>query len=91
MKVEYPFFRYNIFFYVYVLSFYNRAKRDSRFLNALKILESKLVNGKILVENPNRKLSNFSFCKKGQPSDLATERYHEILINVGRKNEKEKC
>lgn len=88
MKVEFPFFRYNLFFYVYVLSFYNRAQKDQRFLEALQILESKLVNGKIVVENPNRKLAGFSFCKKGEPSELATERYHEILENLGRNYEK---
>jgi hypothetical protein len=88
MKVEYPFFRYNLFFYVYVLSFYNRAKKDRRFLEALKVLESKLVNGKIVVENPNRKLAGFSFYKKGESSDLATERYYEILKNLGRNHEK---
>lgn len=82
MKVEYPFFRYNLFFYVYVLSFYNRAKKDRRFLDALQVLESKLVNGKIVVENPNRRLARFSFCRKGEPSDLATECYHEILKNL---------
>jgi len=82
MKVEYPFFRYNLFFYVYVLSFYERARADNRFLDALNVLKSKTVNGKIVVENPNRKLANFSFCKKGEPSDLATKRYHEILDNL---------
>ena len=90
MKVEYLFFRYNLFFYVYVLSFYERAKKDQRFLEALKVLEAKLVNGKIVVENPNRKLAGFSFCKKGEPSDLATECYHEILKNLGRNFEKAK-
>jgi hypothetical protein len=90
MKVEFPFFRYNLFFYVYVLSFYNRAKKDRRFLEALRVLESRLVNGKIVVENPNRKLAEFSFCKKGEPSDLATERYHEILKNLGRNHGKTK-
>lgn len=83
MKVEFPFLRYNLFFYLHVLSFYNRAKKDQRFLDALRVLESKLVNGKIVVENPNRKLAEMSFCKKGKPSDLATERYHEILENTG--------
>ncbi len=82
MKVEYPFFRYNLFFYVYVLSFYERARNDNRFLDALNVLKSKTVNGKIIVENPNRKLANFSFCKKGEPSELATKRYHEILNNL---------
>jgi hypothetical protein len=82
MKIEYPFFRYNLFFYVYVLSFYERARNDTRFLEALNALTSKTVDGKIIVENPNSKLANFSFCKKGEPSDLATERYHEILNNL---------
>lgn len=83
MKVEYPFFRYNLFFYVYVLSFYNRAKKDRKFLDAFQVLNSKLVNGKIVIENPNRKLAGFSFCKKGEPSELATRRYHEILKKLG--------
>ncbi len=82
MKVEYPFFRYNLFFYVYALSFYERAKNDTRFLEALNVLKSKLVDGKIVVENPNGKLANFAFCKKGEPSDLATKRYQEILNNL---------
>lgn len=46
MQVEYPFRNYNLFMYVYVLSFYNRAKDDWRFLEALKALKSKLVNGR---------------------------------------------
>ena len=37
----------------YVLSFCDRAKKDRRFLDALGILETKLVNGKIVVERPN--------------------------------------
>ncbi len=45
MQVEYPFRNYNLFEYVYVLSFYNRAKEDERFLDALRTLESKMANG----------------------------------------------
>lgn len=86
MQVVYPFANYNLFFYVYVLSFYDRAKKDGRFLEALRVLESKLVNGKIVVERPNQKLAMFAFCKKGEPSDLGTERYYEILKNLGRNN-----
>jgi len=85
MKVEFPFFRYNLFFYIYVLSFYNRAKKDPRFLEALSVLESKLLEGKVVIENPNRKLVGLSFCKKEEPSELATVRYREILKNIGRK------
>ena len=90
MKVEYPFFRYNLFFYVYVLSFYDKAKEDIRFLQALEVLQSKLVGGKVVVENPNRQLARFSFCKRNEPSDLATEHYHEILKNLGRNHKKMK-
>lgn len=82
MQVEYPFANYNLFLYVYVLSFYDRAKKDKRFLEALGVLESKMVGGKIVVERVNRKLSELAFCKKGQPSELATKRYQEIIKNL---------
>jgi len=85
MQTEYPFRNYNLFVYVYVLSFYNRAKADRRFLEALKTLESKMVDGQIVVERVNQKLAGLSFCKKGEPSALGTKRYHEILKNLGEK------
>ncbi len=83
MKVEFPFLRYNLFFYVYVLSFYNAAKESRQFRDALKALETKLVDGQIVVENPNRRLVRFRFCRKGEPSEVATRRYREILKNIG--------
>lgn len=84
MQVEYPFRGYNLFVYVYVLSFYDRAKEDKRFLEALAMLEAKLVEGQIVVERVVPKLAGLSFCKKGAPSELATKRYHTILRNLGR-------
>lgn len=84
MQVEYPFRNYNLFIYVYVLSSYNRAKEDKRFLEALKTLESKMVDGQIVVERVVPKLAKLSFCKKGKPSELGTKRYHEILKNLDR-------
>ncbi len=84
MQVVYPFSNYNLFSYVYVLSFYDRAKTDSRFLEALGVLESKLSDGKIVVERPNPKLARFACCKKGEPSELATQKYREILKNIGK-------
>jgi len=45
-------------------------------------LQSKLVDGMIIVERNVPKLAKLSFCKKGQPSELATKRYHEILANL---------
>jgi hypothetical protein len=82
MQVEYPFSNYNLFVYTYVLSFYDKAKQDPRFLEAYRTLESKLADRQIVVERVNRKLSGLSFCKKGAPSALATLRYQEILKNL---------
>ncbi|TCI81089.1 prenyltransferase [Exiguobacterium sp. SH0S1] len=82
MQIEYPFQNYNLFIYVYVLSFYNRAKDDKRFLEALATLQSKLVDDKIVVERVVPKLAKLSFCQKGKPSELATLRYNQILKNL---------
>ncbi len=81
-KIEYPFLRYNLFFYAYVLSFYESARKSPRFRQALRALESKLVDGQVVVENPNRGLAELAFCRKGEPSQLATRRYQEILENI---------
>lgn len=82
MQVEYPFRSYNLFLYVYVLSFYSRAKEDERFWEAFRTLESKTVNGQIIVERVVPKLASLNFCKKGLPSELATAKYQEILRNL---------
>lgn len=83
-KIEYPFLRYNLFFYVYVLSFYEAARESPAFRQALAALEAKLEGGQVVVENPHRGLAELAFCKKGERSRLATKRYREILRNVGR-------
>jgi len=85
MKVEYPFRNYNLFQYVYVLSFYSRARGDKRFLEAFAALQSQTVDGQIVVERVVPKLAGLAFCKKGQPSILATKRYQEIIANLERK------
>lgn len=83
MEVEYPFLRYNLFFYIYVLSHYGRAQGDSRFKAALAMLKSKLDDEeRVIIERPHRGLKDLEFCAKGQPSSLATARYHEIQKNV---------
>lgn len=85
LQVEFPFLRYNLFNYVYVLFFYDRAKDDPRYLEALRVLESKLdARGRVVVERPNRRLAGLSFCAAGRPSDLATARYHEIVKKLER-------
>jgi hypothetical protein len=82
MQVEYPLWYYNLFQYVYVLSFYDKAKKDTRFLEAFDALQKKLVDGMIVVERIVPKLAKLEFCKKGKPSELATKRYHEIIKNL---------
>ena len=84
MQVEYPFGNYNLFQYVYVLSFYQCAIQDKRFLEAFRALQDKLVDGKIVVERVVPKFAKLEFCKKGEPSELATKRYQEILYNLGK-------
>ena len=83
MQVEYPFLRYNLFYYTYVLSFYPKARHDQRFTEALASLSNKLDDQKrLIVEGSNRKLKNLQICRKGEPSDAATKRYLEILRNL---------
>lgn len=82
MQVEYPFRDYNLFFYVYVLSFYAKARGDERFKQALAALRAKTVDGQIVVERVSPKMAKLAFCKKGEPSALATKRYDEILSNL---------
>jgi len=82
MQVEYPFRNYNLFVYVYVLSFYSTARNDTRFLEALEMLESKMRDGQIVVERTVPKLAGLNLCKKGNTSELATKHYHEIRNNL---------
>lgn len=84
MQPEYPFGTYNLFVYLYVLSFYDRARNDVRFLEALAALESKLDGGKLVIERTNRQLAGLGFCKKGEPSELGTRRYREIVGRLGK-------
>lgn len=83
MQVEYPFRGYNLFSYVYVLSFFDRARRDARFGEAVAALAAKTVDGSVVVERVVPKLAGLAFCHKGEPSAAATARYREILANLG--------
>jgi hypothetical protein len=83
MQTEYPFLRYNLFAYVHVLSFYDAARKAPAFAEAMRALESKLLDGGLVVENPNRKLAGLAFCRKGAVSPAATKRWLEIRKNLG--------
>ncbi|MGB4916518.1 MAG: hypothetical protein WBO89_02275 [Propionicimonas sp.] len=82
LQIGYPFSDYNLFYWVYVLSHYDRAKSDPRFVEALAMVESKLVNGQIVPERVHRGLARLQFSRPGVPSALATLRYREIQANL---------
>ncbi len=77
-------FRYNLFFYVHVLSFYLRARRHEAFGEALAALRGKLVDGQMVVEHGKPVRRSLSLCRTGSPNPWATRRYAEILANLKR-------
>lgn len=83
LQVEFPFLRYNLFYWVYVLSFFGRAREDPRFREALEVLREKRDDeGEMVVERPHRRLKDLDLCARGRPSAQATARYREIEENV---------
>ena len=82
LRIEFPFLRYNLFYYVYALSFYKHAREDPRFLDAYKALWVKTRNEEVIPENPHRAWRTFHFAKTGQVSKLATKCWLEIKKNM---------
>lgn len=80
LKVEFPFLRYNLFYYVYILAFYKKAHKDRRFEKAYQTLLKKTEDGMMLLENPHKSWRMFDFAQKGKTSVLATQRFREIKI-----------
>lgn len=81
-QVQYPFGGYNLFAYVHALSHYPQARRDPRFREALAALEDRIVDGTVVVERVHRRLADLVFCRRGEPSELGTRRYREIVANL---------
>jgi hypothetical protein len=81
-RVEYPFWRYNLFYFVYVLSHYERARGDPRFVEALDQLATHTDADRMVVDSAPREWRSHSFARIGQVSEPATERWREILRNV---------
>jgi hypothetical protein len=78
LTIEYPFLRYNLFYYVYVLSKYSIAKKDKRYKEAFNYLQNKTIDQKIFPESPHKSWCKFSFARKNEYSDIATNRFLEI-------------
>lgn len=79
LRVEYPFIRYNLFYYVFVLSFFTRGGEDDRLKRAFAELAGQLdEQGRLVVEAPHRGLRALGFCRRGEPSREATTRFREV-------------
>ena len=72
-QVEYPLIRYNILYYCFVLSKYEKALKDKRFQEAAALLKTKIKDGKLVNENPHRAWREYSFAQKGKASGPATK------------------
>lgn len=85
MQLEFPLYRYNIFYFVYVLSFFKKAVRDERFKEALDVLRSKLdQEGNIIIEKTKPQLQKLGIYKAGALCNEANERFKEIIDNIER-------
>ena len=84
LKLEYPFLRYNLFFYVHTLAPYPAARADPRFRAALEVLAAKLVDGRLAVETPHRAWKNFPFGAKGAQHAALDARCSEIVALTDR-------
>lgn len=84
MAVEYPFLRYNLFYYVYVLSFYPYARKDPRFFEAWTVLKEKLdPEGYLPLEAPQKKLLKLGIYESPAVAELAKKRIKRIQENLG--------
>ena len=81
--VEYPFWRYNLFYFVYVLSHFPVAHGDPRFLEAVDRLRGHTRGpGDVVVDSAPREWRTHSFARPGHVSRLAGQRWQEILRNT---------
>lgn len=83
MQLEFPFYRYNLFYYVYVLSFYKKAIRDERFNDAFKALETKLdEKGRLPIEKTKLQLQKLGIFTSREIFEGVSNRYLEIVDNI---------
>jgi len=83
LQTEFPFLRYNLLSYVFVLSFYPQAHDDPCFDEALGELRNRIDEyGQLIINRPNRRFGGLKAIVKGQGSPLATRRYLEIQDNL---------
>jgi len=82
LQVSYPLADYHLFSWVQVLSHYQRAREDPRFAEAVAALDAQLVDGQVVPGRVSRAFAGLQFCRKGEPSLLATQRYSELRARL---------
>lgn len=78
MKTEFPFRRYNLFYFVYVLAHYDGAIGDPRLKQAFNALRSQSENGGLRVTAPHKAWKGSVFAPETGPSRPAREYWQDI-------------
>ena len=80
-SIEFPFLRYNILYFAYVLSSYPKAVADPRFAEVVAVLRAKSEGCAIRVETPHKAWERSPFAAKGLANAAASAKWAEILRN----------
>lgn len=83
LKVEYPFRRYTLFYYVFVLAHYKCVHKDKRFLAALDELATHVQGEEIILDVVHKAWREYAPFAKDKPSTLAAQYWKEIARQVG--------
>lgn len=83
MKVEYPFRRYTLFYYVFVLAHYKCAIGDKRFRAAVDELFLRLRDDGLLLETVHKSWRDMAQMRQNQPSVLAGNHVKRIKALLG--------
>ncbi|WP_162889365.1 prenyltransferase/squalene oxidase repeat-containing protein [Maritalea myrionectae] len=83
LKTEFPFRRYNLFYYVYVLSQYESARNDKRLHEAFEALKPYTDSGHLSVASPHRAWKGAVFAPQTGPSEPASKYWKEIVKRLG--------
>ncbi len=86
LKTEFPFRRYNLFYYVYVLSHYERAIGDLRLRQAFNALKSQSEDGGLRITAPHKAWKGAVFAPESGPSQPATRYWQEITRRINAVN-----
>ena len=78
LSIEYPFTRYNLFYFVDVLSHYPQALADARFQAAYRELASHARGGQLIVEHPHKAWRGYEFAQPGQPNPVTARIFEDI-------------